>query len=126
MITSEYQELLQKQFVTKLRTAGIPYAVSRAEDKPLPYLKLWELNSWAYPLKNINENYVRFTWWLWNYDNSSKESLEMLSKVEQIVSEIYEENDYIVAIEREKGALRDAQKPDVKCTVLVYKFKIYG
>ena len=31
-----------------------------------------------------------------------------------------------MTIEKEKEAIRDAQKPDTKCTVIVYKFKLYG
>lgn len=121
-----YTALLQKYFVQAFKENGITYSTNRAEDLPLPYLKLWELNTWVETFKTHEEIEVRFTWWLWDYDKATRNTLIMLKKIEEIVNGIYEVIPELVTVEKEKESIRDAQKPDTKCTVIVYKFKLYG
>lgn len=117
---------LQKYFVKAFKENNISYATNRAENIPLPYLKLWELNSWCEEYKTFNEEYVRFTWWFWDYDKATKNTLETIKLIKSLADKADEEIPEIMVIEKEKEAIRDAQKPDTKCTVIVYKFKIYG
>ena len=67
-----------------------------------------------------------FTCWLWNYNKATKNTLQLLKTINTIVNNSVHEIPEIMTIEKEKEAIRDAQKPDVKCTVIVYKFKLYG
>lgn len=124
MIIDVYSDILNKKVVAKLKERGISYAPSRAVELEMPYLKLWELNSWTEKCKNFTEGYVRFTMWYWDYDDNTWETKQALATISEIMEEVYEENDFVFYVDKEKEAIRDAQKPDTKCTVVVYKFKI--
>ena len=121
-----YTAILQKYIVKAFRENNITYATNRAENLTLPYLKLWEINTWIDEFKTHNEVEVRFTWWLWDYDKATKSTLQLLKTINTIVNNSVHEIPEIMTIEKEKEAIRDAQKPDTKCTVIVYKFKLYG
>ena len=58
---------IQKEFVRNFKENGIAYHTNRAEDAPLPYVKLWELNTWSEEYKTHEEMFVRFTFWVWVY-----------------------------------------------------------
>ena len=55
-----YTAILQKYIVKAFRENNITYATNRAENLPLPYLKLWEINTWIDEFKTHNEVEVRF------------------------------------------------------------------
>lgn len=125
MIDSSVAEL-QKYFVKAFQDNDIKYSTNRAENLPFPYLKLWELNSWCEECKTFNEEFVRFTWWFWDYDKNTKNTLTTINKIHEIAKGASDKVSGIVFVDKEKEAIRDAQKPDSKCTVIVYKFKLYG
>ena len=113
---------IQKEFVKQFREHGIAYHTNRAENPPLPYVKLWELNTWSEVYKTHDELFVRFTFWVWDEAYNTKNNLDLLKTINTIASNI--KLDGLCYIEREKESFRDAQKPDTKCTVAVYTFKI--
>lgn len=113
---------IQKEFVRQFSEQGIDYYTNRAEDAPLPYVKLWELNTWSEEFKTHEEMYVRFTFWVWDEAYNTKGNLDLLKTINTIASSIEVEG--LCKIEREKETFKDAQKPDTKCTVAVYTFKI--
>lgn len=122
----QYKELLQQNYVSTFNEQGMSYYTNRADDKPLPYIKLWELNSWSEEYKTHDEMYVRFTFWLWDYETHTKNTFDMVRAIKQISEDMADRIPEIISVEKEKEAIRDAQKPDTKCTVIVYKFKIFG
>ena len=113
---------IQKEFVRQFNEQGIDYYTNRAEDAPLPYVKLWELNTWSEEFKTHEEMYVRFTFWVWDEAYNTKGNLDLLKTINTIASSIEVEG--LCKIVREKETFKDAQKPDTKCTVAVYTFKI--
>lgn len=113
---------LQKEFVKQFREKGIDYYTNRAEDVPLPYVKLWELNTWSDEFKTHEEAYVRFTFWVWDDAYNTKGTLDLLKNIHDIAFNM--NVDGLVHVERDKESFRDAQKPDIKCTVVVYTYKI--
>lgn len=113
---------IQKEFVSKFREVGIDYHTNRAEDAPLPYVKLWELNTWSDLFKTHEEMFVRFTFWVWDEAYNTKGNLDLLKEIHNIAFNI--DVDGLVNVERDKESFRDAQKPDTKCTVVVYTYKI--
>lgn len=113
---------IQKEFVSKFREQGISYHTNRAENPPLPYVKLWELNTWSTEHKTHDEMFVRFTFWVWDEAYNTKGNLDLLKSINTIASNIGV--DGLCNIERDKESFRDAQKPDTKCTVVVYTYKI--
>ena len=54
---------IQKAFVQGFRDNGIAYHTNRAENPPLPYVILWELNTWCEEYNTHEELYSRFTFW---------------------------------------------------------------
>lgn len=121
-----YKANIQKHYVSSFHDRGIAYHTNRANEEPLPYVKLWELNSWNEEFKTHNEMYVRFTFWLWDYETHTKNTLEMLQAIREISNSVLDVIPEVISVEKEKESIRDAQKPDTKCTVVVYKFKIFG
>jgi hypothetical protein len=113
---------IQKEFVSKFKEVGIDYHTNRAEDAPLPYVKLWELNTWSDLFKTHEEMFVRFTFWVWDEAYNTKGNLDLLKEIHNIAFNI--DVDGLVNVERDKESFRDAQKPDTKCTVVVYTYKI--
>lgn len=113
---------IQKEFVSKFKEVGIDYHTNRAEDAPLPYIKLWELNTWSDLFKTHEEMFVRFTFWVWDEAYNTKGNLDLLKEIHNIAFNI--DVDGLVNVERDKESFRDAQKPDTKCTVVVYTYKI--
>lgn len=113
---------IQKEFVSKFKEVGIDYHTNRAEDAPLPYVKLWELNTWSDLFKTHEEMFVRFTFWVWDEAYNTKGNLDLLKEIHNIAFNIDVEG--LVNVERDKESFRDAQKPDTKCTVVVYTYKI--
>jgi hypothetical protein len=113
---------IQKEFVSKFREVGIDYHTNRAEDALLPYVKLWELNTWSDLFKTHEEMFVRFTFWVWDEAYNTKGNLDLLKEIHNIAFNI--DVDGLVNVERDKESFRDAQKPDTKCTVVVYTYKI--
>ena len=113
---------IQKAFVQGFRDNGIAYHTNRAENPPLPYVKLWELNTWSEEYKTHEELYARFTFWVWDEAYNTKGNLDLLKAINNIANNITVEG--LCNIERDKESFRDAQKPDTKCTVTVYTFKI--
>lgn len=113
---------IQKEFVSKFKEVGIDYHTNRAEDAPLPYVKLWELNTWSDLFKTHEEMFVRFTFWVWDEAYNTKGNLDLLKEIHNIAFNIDVEG--LVNVERDKESFRDAQKPDAKCTVVVYTYKI--
>ena len=113
---------IQKEFVKKKKKKGIAYHTNRAENAPLPYVKLWELNTWSDLYKTHEEMYVRFTFWVWDEAYNTKGNLDLLKEIHQLAINMDVEG--LVMVERDKESFRDAQKPDTKCTVVVYTYKI--
>lgn len=113
---------IQKEFVKGFKKRGIAYHTNRAENAPLPYVKLWELNTWSDLFKTHEEMYVRFTFWVWDEAYNTKGNLDLLKEIHQLATDIDVEG--LVMVERDKESFRDAQKPDTKCTVVVYTYKI--
>ena len=113
---------IQKEFVKGFKERGIAYHTKRAEHAPLPYVKLWELNTWSDLHKTHEEMYVRFTFWVWDEAYNTKGNLDLLKEIHQLAINMDVEG--LVMVERDKESFRDAQKPDTKCTVVVYTYKI--
>ena len=113
---------IQKEFVRKFKEHGIDYYTNRTEDVPLPYVKLWELNTWSDEFKTHEEMYVRFTFWVWDEAYNTKGTLDLLKDIHNIAFNMDVKG--LVHVERDKESFRDAQKPDTKCTVVVYTYKI--
>lgn len=113
---------IQKEFVKGFKEKGIAYHTNRAENAPLPYVKLWELNTWSDLHKTHEEMYVRFTFWVWDEAYNTKGNLDLLKEIHKLATDIDVEG--LVMVERDKESFRDAQKPDTKCTVVVYTYKI--
>lgn len=120
------KENLQKHYVSSFNELGIDYYTNRVDDAPLPYVKLWELNSWCEEYKTHNEMFVRFTFWLWDDAHTTKNTFDLLRTINEISNKAVTNIEEVLVVEKEKEAIRDAQKPDVKCSVVVYKFKIIG
>lgn len=113
---------IQKEFVQRFADMGIHYHTNRAENAPLPYVKLWEMNTWSDEFKTHDEMYVRFTFWVWDYPYNTRSNLDLLKMIHRIATSIDVEG--LCRVERDKESFRDAQKPDTKCTVVVYTYKI--
>ena len=113
---------IQKEFVRKFKEYGIDYYTNRTEDVPLPYVKLWELNTWSDEYKTHEEMFVRFTFWVWDEAYNTKGTLDLLKDIHNIAFNMDVKG--LVHVERDKESFRDAQKPDTKCTVVVYTYKI--
>ena len=113
---------VQKEFVKGFKNNGIDYYTNRAEDAPLPYVKLWELNTWSEEYKTHEEMFVRFTFWVWDEAYNTKGNLDLLKEIHKIALNVEVEG--LCHIERDKESFRDAQKPDTKCTVVVYTYII--
>ena len=94
---------IQKEFVRQFNEQGIDYYTNRAEDAPLPYVKLWELNTWSEEFKTHEEMYVRFTFWVWDEAYNTKGNLDLLKTINTIASSIEVEG--LCKIEREKDNL---------------------
>ena len=84
------------------------------------YKKLFAKVSEEY--KTHEELYARFTFWVWDEAYNTKGNLDLLKTINNIANNITVEG--LCNIERDKESFRDAQKPDTKCTVTVYTFKI--
>lgn len=113
---------IQKEFVKNFKQNNIPYYTNRVDDAPLPYVKLWEMNTDSEMYKTHEEMQVRFTFWVWDEAYNTKGNLDLLKTINHIANNIDVEG--LVNVERDKESFRDAQKPDTKCTVVVYTFKI--
>jgi len=113
---------IQKEFVKQFKEHGIAYHTNRAEDVPLPYVKLWEMNTDSEICKTHEELEVRFTFWVWDEAYNTKGNLDLLKTINFIANNIDVEG--LIRVERNKESFRDAQKPDTKCTVVVYTFTI--
>ena len=79
---------IQKEFVSKFKEVGIDYHTNRAEDAPLPYVKLWELNTWSDLFKTHEEMFVRFTFWVWDEAYNTKGNLDLLKEIHNIAFNI--------------------------------------
>ena len=66
--------------------------------------------------------FVRFTFWVWDEAYNTKGNLDLLKEIHKIALNMKVEG--LCHIERDKESFRDAQKPDTKCTVVVYTYKI--
>lgn len=113
---------IQKEFVKQFRENNIAYHTNRVDNAPLPYVKLWELNTWSEVIKTYEEMYVRFTFWVWDSAFDTKGNLDLLKQINQIAMNMDIEG--LCKVERDKETFRDAQKPDTKCSVVVYTYKI--
>lgn len=120
------KENIQKHYVSSFNELGIDYYVNRVDDAQLPYIKLWELNSWCEEYKTHNEMFVRFTFWVWDDAYKTKNTFDLLKTINDVSNKVVEVIPEILTVEKEKEAIRDAQKPDSKCSVVVYKYKIIG